>query len=115
MKPKFPTYNHGVLWICETNKEASSFNAPKNPTAKTDVQKIQKLDYDETSNREQDRDFAESKDRTLTLKVKTRYHASATTDRQVLIEKDLYDIFYIDYDVDRRNMYLFLEKVRTLT
>lgn len=115
MKPKFSTYNQGILWICETSKEASSFNAPKNPTAKNDVTKIQKLDYDETSNREQDRDFAESKDRTLTLKVRTRYHASATTDRQVLIGKELYDIFYIDYDVNRVNMYMFLEKVRALT
>lgn len=115
MKPKFPTYNHGVLWICETNNDTSSFNAPRNPTASNDMKKIQKLDFEKVSIREQDKGFAESKDRTLTMKVKTRYHASATTDRQVLIGKDLYDIFNADPDTAEKDMYLYLEKVRTLT
>lgn len=115
MKSKFSTYNQGILWICETSNEASSFNAPRNPTASNDMTKIQKLDFEKVSIREQDKDFAESKDRTRTMKVKTRYHASATTDRQVLIGKDLYDIFNVDPDTAEKEMYLYLEKVRTLT
>lgn len=115
MKPKFSTYNQGILCICEIDNESSSFNAPKNPTASTDMKKIQKLDFEKVSIREQDKDFAESKDRTLTMKVKTRYHASATTDRQVLIGNDLYDIFNVDPDTAEKEMYLYLEKVRTLT
>ena len=54
-------------------------------------------------------------EKSLDLKVKTRFHESAATDRQVLIGKDLYDIFRIDWDDDRTNMYLYLQKVRTLT
>ena len=46
--------------------------------------------------------------------MKTRYHGSATTDRQVLIGSDLYDIFQVDWDADKTNMFLFLEKVRVL-
>ena len=116
MKSKFSTYNQGILWICETSNEASSFNAPRNPTASTDMKKVQRLDFNEVSKRGQDLDFAESKDRSLTMKVKTRIHPSATEDRQVLIGKELYDIFKVDPDViGGKDMYLFLEKVRTLT
>lgn len=114
IKSRFQTYNHGVLYICESVADDSDFRAVRNPRAHDDIVKIQKLDYSEATKREQDLDFAESADKSLDIKVKTRYHGSATTDRQVLIGSDLYDIFQVDLDADKTNMFLFLEKVRVL-
>ena len=114
IKSRFQTYNHGVLYICESVADDSDFRAVRNPRAHDDIVKIQKLDYSEATKREQDLDFAESADKSLDIKVKTRYHGSTTTDRQVLIGSDLYDIFQVDWDADKTNMFLFLEKVRVL-
>ena len=114
IKSKFQTYNHGVLYICESVADDSDFRAVRNPKAHGDIVKIQKLDYSEVAKREQDLDFAENAGKTLDFKVKTRYHGSATTDRQVLIGSVLYDIFQVDWDADKTSMYLFLEKVRVL-
>ena len=114
IKSKFQTYNHGVLYICESVADDSDFRAVRNPREHGDIVKIQKLDYSEVTKREQDLDFAENAGKSLDFKVKTRYHGSATTDRQVLIGSVLYDIFQVDWDADKTSMYLFLEKVRVL-
>lgn len=113
-RSRFSTYTDGVLFVCVGVSEPSDFSAVTNPTKTTDVRRIQKLDYTEVSRRESDQEFAESVGKSLDMKVKTPYHGSATTDRQVLIGSTLYDIFQMDWDADRKNMYLYLEKVRTL-
>lgn len=113
-KSRFSTYTDGVLFICVQATGLSDFSAPRNPTKTTDVRRIQKLDYTQVSKRERDMEFAESAGRSLDMKVKTRYHASATTDRQVTIGNTLYDIFQVD-SPDQVEMYLYLEKVRELT
>lgn len=114
IKSKFQTYNHGVLYICESVADDSDFRAVRNPKAHGDIVQIQKLNYSEVTKRERDLTFAESEGKTLDFKVRTRYHGSATTDRQVLIGSVLYDIFQVDWDADKTNMYLYLEKVRVL-
>lgn len=115
MKVKIPTFNDGVLYVCKPEAERSSFNAVRNPTVEADLEKIIKLDFDETSRRDQDLDFAESQGRSLNMKVKTRLRPEVTKHHQVLIGAMLYSIIYIDYNRDRGEMYLYLEEVRKLT
>ena len=115
MKSRFSTFNDGVLFICKPESDYSSFNAVKNPTKKTELDKILKLNYDEMSRREQDLQFAESQGRNLTMKVKTRLRNQVTKFHQVLIEDVLYSIIDLDKDRDGAEMYLYLEEVRKLS
>lgn len=114
-KSRFYTYNDGVLYICESATQDTDFNAVTNVLTVNDLDKIQKLDYAELSKRERDMEFAESVSRSLDMKVRTLYHSSATTNRQVLIGRTLYDIFEVDPSSDKNEMYLYLEKVRDLS
>ncbi len=109
-----PTYNEGVLYISELNTQQTSFGAVTNAVKVSDVKKIQKLDFKEMSKRERDFDFAQASDHTLDKKVKTPYHPSANTDRQVLIGRTLYDIYQVDSNERGMEMYLYLEKMREL-
>ena len=115
LNPRFSIYNSGVLYLSEAKTARTDFGAPTNAKKMSEVEKLQKLDFQVMSKRERDFEFAQAKDRSLDLKVKTRVHHSASTDKQVLIGKTLYDIFQIDGDEPAGEMYMYLEKVRELT
>ena len=115
MRPKFSNYNDGVLFICAPETDHNDFNAVKNPTRETDLDKLWKLDYAEMSRREQDLQFAEGQGRTLTLKVKTRLLDPVNKLHQVLVGDMLYSIINADKDRQRQEMYLYLEEVRRIT
>lgn len=114
LNPRFSNYNHGVLYIAKASTQSSGFGAVTNPVKMSDMEKLQKLDFEEMSKRERDFEFAQSSDHSLDLKVRTRFHSSATADRQVLIGRTLYDIFQVDGNEFSGEMYLYLEKVREL-
>ena len=113
-RSRFSTYNDGVLHIAQMRTESTDFGAVTNATKVSDMVILQKLDYTEVSKRERDLDFASANERRLDLKVKTRFHLAARTDRQVLIGNVLYDIFQVDGDRAKDEMYLYMEKVREL-
>lgn len=115
MKAKFTNYNDGVLFICKPESDHNDFNAVKNPTKKTELDKIFKLDFTEMSRRDQDMEFAEGQGRTLTMKVKTRLLDQVNKLHQVLIGDVLYSIINVDKDRSRQEMYFYLEEVRNLT
>ena len=74
---------------------------------------IDKLMFKEMSKREQDITFAESKDKELSLKIKCRYYP-VQSNQKAVIEDVLYSIFKIDYDSEKKFVYLYLEKEREL-
>ena len=114
-RPKMSTYNSGVLYVCRASSEKSSFSARKNTVKSADLERIAKLDYEEKAKRLEDMDFAQRDDRTLSLKVKTRYLGRcADTKNQVLIGDRLYGIIKIDEDKAADEMYLYLEEIRRL-
>lgn len=113
-KTRFSTFNDGVLFICKPDSDQSDFNAVKNPTRKSDLTRIMKLNYQEKSKRDQDLDFAESQGRVLTMKVMTRLHESVTKSHQVLIDDCLYGIINVDKDRNKQEMYFYLEEIRRL-
>ena len=112
LKPRFSTFNDGILWICEPESEQTDFNAVKNTRTASDLEKIEKLDFKEMSKREQDLDFAESQGRALNLKVRTRLREWVDKMNLVLIGKTLYGIINIDMDRAGKQMYIYLEEVR---
>ena len=114
LNPRFSNYNHGVLYISRSKTKNTDFGAPTNAKKMSEVEKLQKLDFQIMSKRERDFEFAQASDHSLDLKVRTRFHSSASTDRQVLIGRTLYDIFQVDGNEFSGEMYLYLEKVREL-
>ena len=113
-KSKFPTYNDGVLYVCENVAGQSGFSSTRNARSRGDLRTLLKLDYKEMSRRDEDMDFAESHGRTLTMKVRCRYHPDVTTRLCVVIGDVLYSIFKTDHDAGWRNLFLFLEEERKL-
>jgi hypothetical protein len=114
LNPRFSNYNHGVLYISRSKTKNTDFGAPTNAKKMSEVEKLQKLDFQVMSKRERDFEFAQASDHSLDLKVRTRFHSSASTDRQVLIGRTLYDVFQVDGNEFSGEMYLYLEKVREL-
>lgn len=112
-KPKYDVFNDGVVYICNSVNKQSSFKAPINDTSKSDLISIDKLMFKEMSKREQDIVFAESKDKELSLKIKCRYYP-VKSNQKAVIEDVLYSIFKIDYDSEKKFIYLYLEKEREL-
>ncbi len=114
MKKRFQTYNDGFLYVCTSRMTESDFNAVRNATQETELTKLLKLAYTELSKRDEDMDFAESQGRTLSLKVKTRFHPLVNKMLMVLIEDTLYSIVKLDPDREKREMYFYLEEVRKI-
>ena len=114
MPKRFETFNDGVLSVYEAVKKEVGFGAPRNTREKAELQKVVKLAYKESSKREKDLEFAQSRGRTLSLKVKTRIYKNISSVHKVMIEKTLYSIIHIDYDKRKREMYLYLEEERAI-
>lgn len=114
MKSRFNNFNDGFITVYKDKELKTDFNAKKNIKTKDNLEFVVKLAYEECSKRQQDFDFAESNNRTLSLKVRTRFYKDITFKDKVILNDTLYDIY--DLDIDRRNqhLYLYLEEVRKI-
>ena len=111
-KPRFNTYNDGVVRICRAKDKRTEFGAKKNISSLDDLDFIANFDYEECSKREQDFTFAEQNSRTLSLKVKIRYAPGIDNKCNAVIENYLYDIWCVDKS--KTEMYLFMEWVKPI-
>ena len=100
-KSKFSRYNDGVVMIYREIPHETDFNAKENVSYLDDLEFIVKLDYEESSRREQDNSFAEQMDFSLSLKVRTRYIAAVDNKCKAIINDYLYDSwFLIRHNID---------------
>ena len=114
MKVNNLNLNDGFLKCYRDKNQKSDFYAPKNPKKYDDMEFIVELAFEEMSKRDKDLAFAESLDRTLNLKVKTRYMSAVTKKCKVAIDDKLYDAIYIDYSRKDGLMYFYLEEIRKI-
>ena len=111
-KPKFSRYNDGVVSIYREKEKRSSFAAKENVSVLDDMEFIVKLDFEESSKREQDLDFASQNDFTLSLKIRTRYCPGVDNRCKAVIDGYLYDVAYIDKS--REEQWIYLEGVKKI-
>lgn len=112
-KPKFSRYNDGVVSIYrEEEGRKTDFSAKRNVQTLEDMEYIVKLAFEESSKREQDLEFADQHDFTLSLKIKTRLVKNVDNKCKAVIDGYLYDISYIDRN--REEMWLYLQGVKKL-
>lgn len=112
MKSKFPRYNDGVVLIYREKEKRSNFAAKENASILDDMTFVTKLDFEQSSKREQDLEFANQNDFSLSLKIRTRYLACVDTKCKAVIEDYLYDVSYVDNN--RVEMWLYLEGIRKI-
>lgn len=111
--PFNPTrYNDGVVGIYREKERKTDFGAKRNATALEDMEFIVKLDFQESSKRAQDLEFAEQSGFQLSMKIRTRYNKAVKSKMKAVIDGYLYDISYIDKT--QLEMFLYLEGVREL-
>lgn len=111
-KTKFARYNDGVVMIYREKDRRSNFAAKVNVSDLGDMDFIAKLDYEESSKREQDVDFAQQMGFSLSLKIRTRYLASVDNKCKAVINGYLYDVSYVDKN--RSEMWLYMEGVKQI-
>ena len=111
-KRKFKKYNDGVVRIYRAKEKKTDFNAKRNVSTLDDLEFVVRLDYGEASRREQDFEFAQQNDFTLTLKINTRRHPGVDNKCKAVIDGYLYDIHATDGD--RTDMWLYMEGVGKL-
>ena len=111
-KQKISTYNDGVVSIYREKPKTTDFNAKRNARTLDDMDFIVRLDYEESSRREEDMEFAKRNDFTLTLKIRTRAVPGVDNTCKAVIDGFLYDVRYIDKT--REEMWLYMEGVRKL-
>lgn len=109
-KNRFSRYNDGVVKIYREKDRKTDFSAKRNVGTVDDMDFIVKLDFEESSKREQDLEFAEQNDFTLSLKIRTRFFKGVDNKCKAVIDNYLYDVSYIDKS--RTEMWLFLEGVK---
>ncbi len=112
MKNKFNRYNDGVVFIYREKGKKSNFGAKENVSILDDMDFVAKLDFEESSKREQDIEFANQNDFSLSLKVRTRYLPSVDNKCKAVIDGYLYDVKYVDKT--RTEMWLYMEGVKLL-
>lgn len=112
-KSKFSTYNDGVVYLYREITKRTDFAAKQNTSDYEDMKFIVKLCYEEVSKRQQDMEFAEQMDFSLSLKIKTPYLKGIESKFKAVINNYLYDIAYIDND--KKDMWLYLEGIRGLS
>lgn len=112
MKSKFSRFNDGVVSIYREKEKRSNFAAKENVSALDDMEFIAKLDFEESSKREQDLAFAEQNSFSLSLKIHTRYLKAIDNHCKAVIDGYLYDIKYVDKT--RTDQYIYLEGVKSL-
>jgi SPP1 family predicted phage head-tail adaptor len=111
-RPKFKTYNDGVVRIYRAKEKKTDFNARRNVSTIDDLEFVARLDYEESARREQDFEFAEQNGFSLTLKINTRFVPGVDNKCKAIIDGYLYDIHMVDSD--RTDMWLYMEGVGKL-
>jgi hypothetical protein len=111
-KPKFSRFNDGVVSIYRAKEKKSNFGANENVSILDDMDFVAKLDFEESSKREQDLEFANQNDFSLSLKIHTRMLNSVDNKCKAVIEGYLYDVKYVDKT--RTEMYLYMEGVKSI-
>lgn len=111
-KRKFGTYNDGVVSIYRGKPRTTDFGAKRNTRTLDDMDFVVRLDFEESSRREEDMEFAERSGFSLTLKIRTRAVSGVDNNCKAVIGDYLYDVQYIDKT--REEMWLYLEGVRRL-
>lgn len=109
---RFSRYNDGVVRLYREKERRNSFSAKQNVESVDNMTFIAKLDYEECSKREQDLEFANQNDFSLSLKIKTRFIKGIDNKCKAVINDYLYDVSYID--TNRVEMWLYLEGIRQL-
>lgn len=114
-KLKLSKYNDGVVHIYREKRKENSFAAKENVSALDDMEFIAKLDYEESSKREQDLEFAQQSGFSLTMKIRTRF--LPTMDKKnrfkAVIDGYLYDVAYAD--ITRTEIWWFLEGIKAVS
>lgn len=113
-RKRFELFNDGVVSIYNSKELKTSFNAVINPKSKNDLDFYVKLCYQELSKREEDIQFAENRNRELSLKIKCRGCKGLNSNQKAIIENVIYSIIKLDYNRDKSVVYLYLEEERTL-
>ena len=111
-KQKLKTYNDGVVRIYKDKPRETNFGAKRNTKTLDDMDFIARLDFEESSRREEDMEFAEKRGFSLTLKIRTRAVPGVDSNCKAVIDGHLYDVQYTDKN--REEMWLYLEGVRKL-
>lgn len=112
MKPKFSKYNDGVVSIYREKERRTDFSAKQNISTLDNMEFIVKLAFEESTKREQDMEFAEQNDFTLSTKIRTRFVKNVDNKCCCIIDSYLYNIVYVDKN--RTEMWLFLEGVKAI-
>ena len=92
----------------------NDFGAALNTKRAADMNLVLKLAYEERSRRAADMEWAESCDKTLSLKVVCPLNVSAKMSHLIVCTNKIYSIINIDYDRLNQEMYLYLEEVREI-
>lgn len=111
-KPKISTYNDGVVRIYREKGKRSNFSAKENVSVLDDMEFVAKLDFEESSRREQDLEFANQNDFSLSLKIRTRYLQKVDNKCKAVIDNYLYDVKFVDKA--HTEMWLYMEGVKPL-
>ena len=101
-----------MLQDVQKSVQKTDFAAKENVSALDNMDFIVKLAFEESAKREQDLEFAEQNDFTLSLKIKTRYFKGVDNKCKAVIDGFLYDFSYIDKS--KNKMWVFLEGVKAL-
>ncbi len=112
LRPKFSSYNDGVVSIYREKDRRSNFGAKQNVKVLDDLQFIAKLAFSQLSKRQEDVEFAEQQSFTLSLKIKTRFIKGVDNKCKAVIGNMMYDISYID--TTKTEQFLYMQEVCAL-
>lgn len=106
-------YNDGIAVLCRDAAGESSFSARLNPTTAEDLTVLVRLCFGECSCRAEDLSFAQQEGFSLARKVRTPMPQEVKVDTgcYCLIGKTLYKVSSVDFNRQKRQMYLYLEEV----
>ena len=109
---KINTYLDGFIMVYRPIEDVNktNFGAKKNIKDVSKMELLYKLAYSQASKRLSDLEFAESRGRDLTLKVKTRLIDGINNNDKVVLNGVLYDIIELDEDRFNRELYFYLEE-----
>lgn len=111
-KQSFETYNDGVVFIYRERARQTDFNAKRNVSTLGDMDFVAKLNFKELSKREQDLEFAQQNDFTLSMKIKSRLVKGVDNKCKAVIDNYLYDVSFVDKS--RTELFLYLEGVKAI-
>ena len=109
---EFETFNDGVVSIYREKPRETDFSAKRNVSTLDDMDFIVKLNFKELSKREQDLEFAQQNDFTLSLKIKSRLVSGVDNKCKAVIDGYLYDVSFVDKS--RTELFLYLEGVKAI-